>query len=88
MLPNSRAIVSHQGGQYRWARGMKGWLNLAQKPQTERISCNGRATTLSRGAARSQPSKLPKEFQIFGFEKLFRAGGFLRFGVRVSFTYG
>jgi len=30
LLPNSRAIVLHQGGQCRWARGMKGWLNLVQ----------------------------------------------------------
>jgi len=34
----------------------------------------------------NQPSNLPKGFQRFGFEKIFRAlpgWGFLRFGVRV-----
>jgi len=37
---NDRAIVSHQGGQHRWARGMKGWLIRALQPRSKRISCN------------------------------------------------
>jgi len=43
ILPNRRAIVLHQGGQYRWVRGMKRWLIRAQKPRSERISWKGQA---------------------------------------------
>jgi len=39
ILFNNRAIVLHQGGQCRWAGGMKGWLIRAQKPRSETISC-------------------------------------------------
>jgi len=38
-LPNSRAIVLHQGGQCWWAGGMKGWLIRAQTTGSKRISC-------------------------------------------------
>jgi len=41
ILPNSRAIVLHPGGQCRWARGKKGWLIHAEKPRSERLSCKG-----------------------------------------------
>jgi len=41
ILPNSRAIVLHQGGQCRWAREMIGWLIRAQKLISKRISCKG-----------------------------------------------
>jgi len=36
----------------------------------------------------SKPSNLPRGFQRFGFVNHFRAGGFLRFRVRVRCTYG
>jgi len=38
---NHRAIVLHQGGQCRWAGGVKGWLIRAQQPRTNRIACTG-----------------------------------------------
>jgi len=41
ILSNNRAIVLHQGGQCRWAGGMKGWLIRAQQPRRKRISCKG-----------------------------------------------
>jgi len=44
LLPNNRAIVLHQGGQCRWAGGMKGWLIRAQQPRRNTISCKGQAT--------------------------------------------
>jgi len=31
ILSNNRAILLHQGGQCRWAGGMKGWLIRAQQ---------------------------------------------------------
>jgi len=45
ILANSREIVLHQGGQCRWAGGMKGWLILAQQPRSKRISCQGQVRT-------------------------------------------
>jgi len=41
ILPNSRAIVLHQCAEWRWARGVKGWLIRAQTLRSERISCEG-----------------------------------------------
>jgi len=41
ILPKNRAIVLHQGGQCRWAGGMKGWLIRAQQPRRKTISCKG-----------------------------------------------
>ena len=43
ILTNSRTTVSHQGGQCRWARGMKGWLIRAQTTRSKRISCKGQS---------------------------------------------
>ena len=45
ILPNTRVIVLHQGGQFRWARGMIGWLIRAQKSRGKRISCKGQLRT-------------------------------------------
>jgi len=42
ILPNSRVIVLHPGGQFRWARRMIGWLIRARKPRGKTISCKGR----------------------------------------------
>jgi len=47
ILFNHRAIVLHQGGQCRWAGGMKGWLIRAQSPLSKRISCEGQPATRS-----------------------------------------
>jgi len=44
ILPNHPAIVLHQGGQCRWARGMTGYLTRAQKPRCERIYCKGQGS--------------------------------------------
>jgi len=41
ILTNSCALVLHQGGQCRWAGGLKGWLILARQPRSKRISCKG-----------------------------------------------
>jgi len=41
ILPIHRAIVLHQGGQCRWAEGMKGWLIRVQTTRSETISCKG-----------------------------------------------
>ena len=41
ILANGRAIVLHQGGQCRWAGGIKGWWILARQPRSKRISCKG-----------------------------------------------
>ena len=60
ILPNSRAIV-YQGGQCRWAREMKGWLNLAQQPQSERISCNGQGAEESE--IHTQKTPLPPPYE-------------------------
>jgi len=43
ILPNNRAIVLHQGGQCRWAGGMKGWLIRPQQPRSQTISCKGQS---------------------------------------------
>jgi len=43
------AIVLHQGGQCRWAGGMKGWLIRAQQPQSKTIYCEGQAAGGGRG---------------------------------------
>jgi len=48
ILPNSRALVLHQGGQRRLARGMQGWLIRAQKHRSKRISCEGQVVTAPR----------------------------------------
>ena len=48
ILSNNRAIVLHQGGQCRWARGKKGWLIRAQQPRNKRISCKGHSFTWCR----------------------------------------
>jgi len=45
ILSNNCAIVSHQGGQCKWARGTIGCLIRAQKPRSELISCQGRLAT-------------------------------------------
>ena len=45
ILPNTRVIVLHQGVQFRWARGMIGWLIRAQKSRGKRISCKGQLRT-------------------------------------------
>jgi len=44
ILPISRAMVLHQGGQCRRARGMQGWLISAQKPRGKRMSYKGQET--------------------------------------------
>jgi len=44
ILSNNRAVVLHQGEQYRWAGGVKGWLIRAQQPRRKRISCEGQDT--------------------------------------------
>jgi len=59
ILPDNRAIVLHQGGQYRWAGGIKGGLIRAQQPRSETISCTGQgvagaAPTCSRAALTDQ----------------------------------
>jgi len=41
ILPNSRAIVLHQGGQCRWAQHMKGWLIRSKQSRSEGTSCKG-----------------------------------------------
>jgi len=56
-----------------------------------RVGGEGQRTEPSMAALMPVPSNLPRGFQRFEFEKLFRpvpAWGFLRFGVRVSLTYG
>jgi len=37
ILSNNRAIVLHQGGQCRWAGGMKGWLIRARQPRSRKV---------------------------------------------------
>ena len=44
LLSNNRALVLQQGGQCRWAWGMKGWLIRAQQPRRKRIYCKGQVT--------------------------------------------
>jgi len=44
ILSSTRAIVLHQGGQCRWAGGMKRWLIHAQQSRSQRISCKGQST--------------------------------------------
>ena len=43
ILSNHRAILLHQGGQWRWAAGMKGWLSRAQQPRSKHLSCKGQS---------------------------------------------
>jgi len=51
ILPGSRAIVLHQGGQCRWAGGIKGWLIRAHEPRSKRISWKGQV--------KGQPDRRP-----------------------------
>jgi len=54
ILPNNRAIVLHQGGQCRWAGGVKGWLIRAQQPRSKRISCcEGQCRTFEKSSLSS-----------------------------------
>ena len=64
ILLNSRAIVLHQGGQCRWARGMKRWLIRAQKPRSERIS--GKGYDATRCLLSKEP--LPRRVAALGAE--------------------
>jgi len=59
ILPNSRAVILHQGRQCRWARKMTGWLIRAQKPQSKTISCKGHVVPLFVLGLRVNPTLLP-----------------------------
>jgi len=45
ILPNSRALVLHQGGQCSWARRMKEWSIRAHTPRSKRITCVGQGSS-------------------------------------------
>jgi len=47
ILPNNRAIVLHQGGQCRWAGGVKEWSIRTQQPRSKQLSCKAQGATLS-----------------------------------------
>jgi len=85
ILPNSRAVVLHQGGQCRRARGMKAWLNRAQQPRSERISCKGQGGSELRLAVPVASTEGISEIWV---REPFPRWGVLRCRVKVRFTYG
>jgi len=54
ILPNSRAIVLHQGANAGGPGGMKGWLIRAQQPHSKRIYCKGQG---GQGVATGKPER-------------------------------
>jgi len=57
ILSNNRAVILHQGGQRRCARGVKGWLVRAQQPRSKRISCKGQGVVLFLGSSRGSTQR-------------------------------
>jgi len=57
-------------------RGTQGVLIHARKPRSERISCKGQRSPAAVPLGSGHPSNLPRGFQRFEFQKLFRADFF------------
>jgi len=68
ILFDNHAIVLHQGGQCRWAEGVKGWLIRAQQPQSKRKCCDGFVFPVSRASLLLQAFELPALTQLDSFK--------------------
>ena len=68
VLPNNRAIVLHQGGQCRWAQGMKAWLIRVLQRQSKRTSCTGQLLAGLGGGASRKDGAVPMSGLRIGCE--------------------
>jgi len=79
---NHRAIVLHQGGQCRWAGGMKGWLIRAQSALSKRISCEGQSRV--NPASSSKLPQVPEQSEFTQADKCVAAGHLQPVGLNLT----